>query len=290
MTRPAIVVYDMPRSDRFVPPQPRHGPVRLPELMALAMALRSDGHDVGDAFAKVEAISAAVDAELGGYAPSRHLADDLLTMNPEEVAQGLRRCALDMIAQQEMLRVRDDLETRLVATATTAVRAVSDSIIHRMRVPFDTAVKAVQEAADRGIAPNTDATAVLETADAATLSAYRGLAPAVSVLDELYARRTQMTLLGQIGPPDHPLCGFLTGVTEDQLEAAEGIWLGDSEVVSNVVTGGPAGGGTHPARRRRHRLGGPWLALVTSGYQLKLNTATEADAVLAAAQRGGDDD
>ena len=35
-----------------------------------------------------------------------------------------------------------------------------------------------------------------------------------------------------------------------------------------------------PSRSYRPRLGGPWLALLTGGYTLRLNTGPEADTVL----------
>ncbi len=283
--RPATIVYDLPPEDRYVPPQRRHGPPQLPEMLALAMALRADGHDVGDALAKVEAVSAAVDA-VPGYDPARHFASDLLAMSPQDVAEGVRQCAVDLAIQQEIVRVVGDVQVLLVASATDALSQVADRVITAMRTPFDKAVKAVQAAADRGLTSSTDPAALAATADPDVIAAYRGLAAATAVLDELHVKRNQMTLLGRIGPPDHPLCCFVTGVSEDELEGAENIWRGDSELVSNVLTGGPAGGGTHLARRIRHRVGGPWLALLVSGYTLRLNTGAEAHAVYAAAVRG----
>jgi len=59
------------------------------------------------------------------------------------------------------------------------------------------------------------------------------------------------------------------------------LWQGEPEDVAVEL---PSGGHFF-ARTRRPRLGGPWLALVGAGYELRLNTAAEANAVVSAARR-----
>lgn len=47
-----------------------------------------------------------------------------------------------------------------------------------------------------------------------------------------------------------------------------------------------SGFGSHIARQRMARAGGPWLALVNAGHSIRVNTPAEAYAVLAAAKAG----
>jgi hypothetical protein len=80
------------------------------------------------------------------------------------------------------------------------------------------------------------------------------------------------------------MAAFITEVrTEAELEGAEKFWTGESEIVQHDL---PNHYGSHLARVRRQRLGGPWLSLLVAGYRLHLNTGAEAHAVVQGAHDG----
>ena len=81
------------------------------------------------------------------------------------------------------------------------------------------------------------------------------------------------------------MAALITDVhTEAALEGAHNIWTGESEVVQHDL---PNHYGSHLARVRRQRLGGPWLFLVIAGYRLHLNIGAKTHAVVHGAH-GGD--
>ncbi len=278
----ARVVYGDP-VDRVVDPPVNRARwrVELPELLALAANLDAAGYPVGDVITKVEAISTAVTVAVTPDA-GRWLTGDLLALGPDVVADRVRQAGLDQAAYIEMARVGTDVEHRLAADAAASLRENSDKIIIAMRKKFDPAVTVVQAAADAGLTPHTDTAALLDTAEPAVIEAYRALGPATAELDRIAALRNSMITVAGIGPVEYPLAALVTDVPDlPTLDGAGSTWKGETETVQVDLPFGSS-----LARVRRPRLGGPWLALLTGGYTLRLNTATEAEAVVAAASAG----
>ncbi len=277
VSRPlARVVYGDP-VDRVVDPPTNPAPwrVELPELLALAANLTAAGYPVGDVVDRIEAIGAAITVATTPDA-GRWLTGDLLALGPDVVADRVRQAGIDQAAYLEMARVRTDVEHRLAADAAASLRDGSDKIIVAMRKKFDPAVTVVQAAADAGLTPHTDTSALLDTAAPAVIEAYRKLGPATAELDRIAALRNSMTTVAGIGPLEYPLAALVTDVPDlAALEGAQQIWRGEVEVVQVDQTFGSSLG-----KVRRPRLGGPWLALLTGGYTLRLNTGPEADTVL----------
>jgi len=104
----------------------------------------------------------------------------------------------------------------------------------------------------------------------------------VTTLDAIARLRTQMATTAGIGPSDRPIACFIAKAgCVDDLDAAQETWEGEVETVAVELPSG----GHHFARTRQPRLGGPWLALVGAGHELRLNSGREANAVVSAARR-----
>lgn len=279
------IVYDLPDADRYTPLPSAPDLLRIHVLMAMVTTLSRAGYDTGPVVAKVEQIQDAILA-MRNEDSTQFFTDDMMALEPAEVVERFRQASVAASARPEMDRVHQGFEFRLADVAAASLLAESDRIIAAMRKTFDPALQLVQQAADKGLTSATDPVVVLETADAATIDAFRNLGPAVIELNKIAALRIQMATIAKVGPPGQPLCCFVTGVTEQELEGVRNIWAGNPERVQNVL---PLGG-TAVVRRRRHRLGDQWLDLITSGYQLRLNSGSEADAVLAAAMQDDDAD
>jgi len=277
----ARVVHEVP-VDRVIDPLPSgRWPLQLHEVLALCDNLRDAGYDCGGVVKKVEAISSALDRRL---APDigRYLPSDLIDLDPAEVAKRCRQAGLDLAAGQEMAQARRGFDERLALDAAASLRANSDRIVQQMREVFDPAVDAVRNAADHGLTASTDVRTLADTADGETLDAYRQLGSAVVDLDRIAALRFQMATTANIGPADHPIACFIAKAGDiDDLDGAQAVWAGEIETVAVELPSG----GHHTARTRRPRLGGPWLALLGAGYELRLNSGREANAVVSAARR-----
>lgn len=281
----APVVHDA--TDPYDLPTPSPWRVEVDQLLALAANLSDAGYDVGPVVAKVDAITAAVDEVVNGDVDRFLNGVDLVNLDPLDVAERVRRAGIDFAAHRELVHARDVARKHIAESAAAALRDGSDSVIAAMRKSFDPALKVVQQARAKGLTPITDTTALLNDADSDTIAAYRALGPAVADLDRVAGLRNQMTTVAAVGPRDYPMAAYVTGVSDlDRLDRAADAWRGDQmDVQVNVST--PAGtAGVHMAKRRRDSLGGPWLALAARGYQLRLNTGLEADAVLTAARNG----
>lgn len=276
----APVVYDIDDQTEFNPPPPTAvWPLQIDEVLAQAATLRDAGYQVGDVLTKTEEISDAVNEASSGVI-DKYFEGDLLALDPAEVADRVRQAGIDRTCYLEMARIRDALNLRLAKDAAASLHALSDDIITEMRKDFEPAVKVVQAAADHGLQPDTAIAGLLDTANSAAIAAYRDLAPAVATLDRIASLRTQMATVAGIGPRSHPVACFIANLAD--LEGAENTWRGQVETVQHDLPFT----GSHLAKRRRPRLGGPWLALTTAGYHIRLNTAAEADNALAAATKG----
>ena len=280
MTTWARVVHEVP-ADRIVDPLPSgRWPLQLHDILALAANLADAGYKPGGTIEKIDAITEALDRRL---APDigRYLTD-LLELDPAEVAERCRQAGIDLAASEEMATARRAFDERLATDAAASLRANSDQIVHAMRTEFDPAIEIVRVAVDAGLTTATDVRSLADTADGGTLDAYRQLAPAVATLDRVSQLRTAMATVAGIGPSDYVMANYLAkaGSIAD-LDGAQATWEGEIETVAVELPSG----GHHSARTRRPRLGGPWLALLGAGYELRLNSGREANAVVSAARR-----
>ncbi|MGI8700366.1 MAG: hypothetical protein ACR2JU_04020 [Nocardioidaceae bacterium] len=278
------IVYGIADADRYtpIPAAPDH--LRLHVLLAMVTTLTRAGYDTGPVVAKVEAIQDAILA-MRNADSSELFTDEMMSLEPSEVVERFRQASVAASARPEMDRVHQGFEFRLADVAAASLLQESDNIVAAMRETFDPAIEVIQTAADKGLTSDSDPAVVLDTADPDVITAYRGLGPAVLELNKIAHLRIQMATIAKIGPADRPLCCFVTGVTELELEGVERVWAGSPERVQNVLPWG----GTHVAQRRRRRVGDQWLSLITSGYKVTLNTAAESFAVLDAAMRDDDD-
>lgn len=278
------IVHELP--DRL--PEHRTPPVRvlfLDDFLALASNLRAAGYEPGDQVQRIEAVSDAVEKVL----VHNPLADvDLMTADPAVIADAVRQAGIAQAASMEIVRQRDGLQHQLARSAADHMAAGSDAVVKAMRKRWDPAVKTVKIAAERGLTQRTNTTALLDTGTPEAIEAYRNLGPAVAELDTIAGLRNQLTRVCRVGPADYPTTAFVTDVARlADLDGAERIWTGEAEVVQHDLVPGVTGYGSHLARIRKQRLGGPWLSLVVAGYTLRLNTGPEAQAVVEAARRGG---
>ncbi len=276
----ARVVHEPP-VDRVIDPLPSgRWPLQLNDILALAANLSAAGYELGGTIEKVEALTEALDRRLA-VDLGRYLTEDLLDLPPDEVAERCRQAGLDLAAGREMAQARRGFDERLALDAASSLRSNSDQIVQQMREVFDPAVDAVRNAAAVGLTASTDPRGLADTADGETLDAYRRLAPAVVDLDRIAALRFQMASTANIGPADYLIANLVTAGSIAALDGAQAVWQGEVETVAVELPSG----GHHSARTRRPRLGGPWLALAGADFEIRLNTAAEADAVVAAARR-----
>ncbi len=287
MTTFARIVHEVPSVEERAELEPQRRAhwrpvVELNDVLALGGRLRDAGYAVGDVLDKIDAVTEAIDRSIG-YDPQKYLSEDLLDLDPYVVAERVRQLGLDLVGHLEMGRARADFDQRLARDAVASLRENSDPIIAQMRKQFDPALKVVQAAAATGLTPHTNVQTLADVADERVIQAYRKLSPAVVELDTIARLRTSMAIIANIGPADYTMMANFIADAESvaAIQGAQGLWVGEIEVVQYDL---PGGIGSTVARVRRPRLGGAWLALVTAGYKLHLNTAAEADAVLAAAR------
>jgi hypothetical protein len=281
--RPARIVHQL---DDRIPDQPPHrGILYVEDFLALAANLEEAGYPVGDQVQRIQDINAAINQMLADLERDPLADVDLMATDPTDIAERLRQAGLNRTAQLDIVRQRDGAQNRLAAAAAAQVGANSDDIVKAMRKRFDPAVKIVQTAADHGLTQHTDTTVLLNAGTTEAIEAYRNLGPAVAELDRIGNLRTQLTTIARVGPTDYPIAAFLAEAnSESDLDGAHDAWTGPDEVVQHDL---PNHQGSHFARIRRQRLGGPWLALVAAGYRLHRNTGAEAHAVVHGAH-GGD--
>ncbi len=287
MTTYARIVHEIPSVEERAELEPQHRAhwrpvVELNDVLALGGRLRDAGYAVGDVLDKIDAVTEAIDRSIG-YDPQKYLSEDLLDLDPYVVAERVRQLGLDLVGHLEMGRARADFDQRLARDAVTSLRAHGDGIVTQMRSKFDPALKVVQAAAATGLTPHTNVQTLADVADERVIQAYRKLSPAVVELDTIARLRTSMAIIANIGPADYTMMANFIADAESvaAIQGAQGLWVGEIEVVQYDM---PNGFGSTIAKVRRPRLGGAWLALVVAGYTLHLNTAAEADAVLAAAR------
>lgn len=271
-------VHDLPAELRVIDQPPRRRTaLHLNEVLAFTANLTAAGYNTGDAIERIEAINDAVDRLGATRSPLDTI--DLATAQPEDIAEQVRQVGMTRAAEEAIYRVRDGLQFKLAAAAADHLKAESDRIVRAMRKRFDPAAATVQAASAAGLTQHTDTTRLLDTAPAEVIDAYRALAPAVAQLDAIAGLRNGLTSIAGVGPLEHPMAAYVTDVRSlDQLDGAQNLWTGEVETVQRDM---PLTG-SHLARVRRNRLGGAWLALVSAGYKLRLNTGAEAHAVVAA--------
>lgn len=258
-------------------------PTTLAEFLAVAANLDAAGYDTGDQVARINAIRDAVAQAINPDRPGQ-FPDDLLTLDPADIAQRVRAAGIERAAKLEIAQQADALDLRLAHSAVAGLTDRANGIVTAMGKAWTPALKKVHAAAAAGLTPDTDAASLAETGTPAAITAYRDLGPAVAVLDRISGLRTQMTTTWGVGPSDYPVAAFVTDVpTMLHLNGAQNVWTGTSKYEQRSLG---AQGASHIARVPVKRLGGPWLALVTGGYTVRLNSGPEAHAVVTAAQDG----
>jgi len=279
----ARIVHEVDDAERFDPPTPRgKWPVQLGEVLGLCASLRDAGYPAGNIVARVEAITEALDQARMVDPVSKWLDGDLLDLDPAQVVERCRQAGLDRASISEQASVRTHIDARLTHVASAAIRSDSDSIIASMRTRFNPALKCVTTAVAEGLTAATVPTMLAETGTTGQIAAFRALGPAVAVLDQIASLRWQMAEIAGVGPATTPMAAVLKSAASlADLEGAQTLWRGEHEVVQHEIEPN----GSTMVRIRRPRVGGPWLALALGGYKLKLNTGTEADALVANAKR-----
>lgn len=256
-------------------------PATISEVEAFVAALESAGCDSGPEAARVFACHAAIAQALDADT-SRHCTPGLLSLEPDQIADRVRLAAADAVAARDEMasRVGGIFLDRLAADAVDAIRDASTGFIAAtLRPQFDTALAVVQKAADCGITSTTDPAFIVEQGNPKMLAGFRALPDAVATLDTIGRLRDQLTDLCGVGDHRYPIAAYLATATSVlDLEGAAG--LDDkTEMRDELAWHGPI-----RVARTVPRCGGKWLALITSGYTLRLNNGDEADAVVAAAE------
>lgn len=268
---------DLPPAQPYPPARPRRR-VELAEILALTDALVEGGFPVpGGVVEKVQERSDAITSAM--RSDDKWFGVDLLELPAAEVAERFRQHALDRAATTAMREAVTPFEHRLAAAAAAALNDGADKIIHAMRRSFDPATKLIEAAAAAGLRPDTTPEQIAESGSDAAVKTFRALAPAVGTLDRIAGLRLQLADVGGVGPATSPdiMANLIGGpLTRTDLEAAERVWRADTQVVQHET---PLGG-SHLARVPRNRLGGRWLAVVVAGYRPRLNTGTEAHAIV----------
>jgi hypothetical protein len=111
------------------------------------------------------------------------------------------------------------------------------------------------------------------------MAAFRQVPAAVRTLDEVAHLRDQLTQMCDVGPYEYPAAAWLAQA--DTLLDLEGA-AKHTNTTRTVPCSGPMSAGFKQVTV--HRTGGRWLALLTAGYKLRLNTGTEAHALVEKAQ------
>jgi predicted RNase H-like HicB family nuclease len=251
-------------------------PPSISAVLEFGEALTAAGYDPGPAFTKASAIKAAVETSLR---PETYgAAENALDLDADDVVNRVRSMAVTIGLAQP---IRDALWAWFLHLAD-AVRIDfaehhADTVIAAMREKFDPAAAAVKAAAAAGLTPTTIPGTLVDTADTATLTAYRNLADAVRTLDGIAALRQQMTVMSD-DPDTLPVAAFISSAASpDELDSAQATFVGKFQTVVVDLMGGAS---SAPVRTPSQRLGGPWLALVTTGHVLRLNTPSEAQHVI----------
>lgn len=263
--------------------------VTVGEILAFGRLLADRGYPVPKVLERIDALDVAATAAMATNASAQQLdSDNVVDRDPQDVADLIQRSttyqAVQLAAPMAVVNTLWGFQHKLAILAAQAFATGSDLVVKRMRTEFDEAVATVRTAHTAGITPNTDSADLLNTGTPAAITAWRELTVAVDALDRIAALRHSLTDIVGVGPRDHPVAAFITNVHDsDTLDIAGTLLTGPTEWAQYQGRGG--GGFTF--QRPTKRLGGPWLALLTAGYTLRLNTGSEATTVVAHANGGG---
>lgn len=182
--------------------------------------------------------------------------DDLRTdviagkLDAKTIGKRVREAAAALVAREKARDVLRDLLPSFDKVTARAVRDSAPDVIAQMTPMFDSAVADVVLAVDTlGLSPSSDEVLAIG-GDAAAVWAARNVA--LDVLDAIERARSIMAQVGY-GTP-HPLAVQYLADPVDDLQLAES------------------------------QLRAGWTTFASSGYTLNLNTAEEADTVLAASR------
>lgn len=265
--------------------QPLTSPMFLSDVLALAAELATmPGTDLAADLERIEARAAAISAGVD-YSLTRQLEGDLLSLTPEELRLRVQSASHDRAAAQCLTQqgVLVPFEAKLQAEATALLTKHADAVVVAQRKAFAKQIKVIEKAHAAGLSNATDPATLLESGTPEQIAAYRDLPVANAELNAIAALRHRLTEVLGYGPAKPPVAAFVTGIPDNlEMQSAWNAWVGSTEVVQVQLPFA----GSHLQTVKRKRLGGPWLALVGQGRTMRLNTASETEAVIAAARAG----
>lgn len=228
------------------------------EHQLLARQLAALGVDLpAEAKRALAVFAAAMAAAEASPAEDLRLAFEAGKITPQNAGRMVQEAARNENARTAALGLARDLDRPVSRAATRALAEDGDRIVTELRPAFAAAAETVRRAAET-FAPDADPATVLASApDAAAL--WQQLAAAAQTLDAICGVRIGLAGCGY-GNASPVVAAFVTAVADTAaLRKAEALH------------------GNSPG------VGGMWHALIAGGFELRLNTAAEAAAVIAKA-------
>lgn len=270
----------------------------LSELLGFAHDLRAQGLDLGPRIERIEEVWEAAQNALQFDVNAAVREIDIDTVDPADVGAiiaqaataytaNLRTSFFDAAQDSGVTAVLGAFDRALYLRAGELLRENADELVTKLRKDFDANLKFITTAHKAGITNQTRREELLDTGTPAAIDAYRALPSAVAKLDGIARVRLEMGRRIGYRPINagrdedlYEVAAFITGVSNAlEFDGAELAWEGEDEHVQ--INGDFVGASIH--RARKPRIGGPWLDLLSGGHAIRLNTATEAGAVIATA-------
>ena len=246
---------------------------RVQEVIRVLAELQAAGYEVGGEGERAIEILAALDG-VTRDGMRRHLpSGSLLDLDAAEVVELARQAALDLAALNQGSAARDMVVDQLAIDVAAAVQANADSILAAMRANFDPAADVIRRAHRAGITAITNGEEIAATGNSAQVTAWRDLKPAVAALNAIAHLRIGLCKTAGVGNRGLPVLCFVRCATPQEAESAASVWQGEDEVVQTDM---PMVG-SHLRHVPRRRTGGPWLALISAGFELRLNSTSQIE-------------
>ncbi len=269
--------------DRQVTRTPqRTGPPEINDVLKLAETLRAqvDSPTLSADLERIHARARAIEEATAELHDSAYLVRDLLDADPAEIRSRVHAAAHDRAAINSLsYEVTHHFGRQLALEACALLAGHCDAAVTAMRDPFDEHLAVVRTAHDHGMTPTTEVQSLLEAGTTKAIAAWRSLPAAVAGLDQIVSLRLEMAATLNYGPPATPVSVVLREGTKLDIAGAQAAFDGTTETVQYDHE--PYG--STLVELAVPRVGGAWLALVSAGYQLHLNTADEVRELLATA-------
>jgi hypothetical protein len=223
----------------------------------LADRLDAYGYRVPAAVTEARAIRQAI-ADAAAANPVTDLAADLAAgkLTAENAAERITAAAVASVAADRAHDVARDLGRHLDRHANAALLDEADAIIEHLRPTFDTAAARLAATLD-ALGPDATAATVLR-AGTIGAQAWQDRTDALATLADLRGIRVALAQLGY-GPRGQDASWYLAAAPDAHtLANATALLRGDGNV---------------------------WIKFLAAGYDLRLNTATEAEALTNGARR-----